>query len=54
MAFGDGVNDIPMFRASGKAVAVMNASDDVKKAADLITGPYGEDGPADFIEKNIL
>ena len=54
VAFGDGVNDIPMFRASGKAVAVMNASDDVKKAADLITGSYGEDGPADFIEKNIL
>ena len=54
VAFGDGVNDIPMFQAAGISVAVKNAPEDVKKAADFITDSYTEDGPANFIEKFIL
>ncbi len=54
VAFGDGVNDIPMFQAAGTAVAVRNAPYDVQKAAGIITGSYFENGPADYIDKYIL
>ena len=37
MAFGDGLNDIAMLQAAGVGVAMGNASDTVKAAADLVT-----------------
>ena len=37
MAFGDGLNDISMLRAAGVGVAMGNASDSVKAAADELT-----------------
>lgn len=37
MAFGDGSNDIGMLRAAGIGVAMGNADDKVKEAADYIT-----------------
>ena len=37
-AFGDNRNDLPMFEAADIAVAVKNASDEVKAAADDVTG----------------
>ncbi|MBQ6254809.1 MAG: Cof-type HAD-IIB family hydrolase [Bacteroidales bacterium] len=44
MAFGDGGNDIPMLRHVGTGVAMANAPDEVKAAADYVTGPVDEDG----------
>ena len=44
IAFGDGGNDISMFGAVGTGVAMGNASDEVKAAADYVTADVDEDG----------
>lgn len=44
MAFGDGGNDIPIIEYAGIGVAMGNATDDVKAAADYVTGSVDEDG----------
>lgn len=44
MAFGDGGNDIEMLRFAGIGVAMGNAGDDVKQAADYVTTSVDEDG----------
>lgn len=44
IAFGDGENDIPMFRICGIGVAMGNAKQMVKDAADHITLSVQEDG----------
>ena len=44
MAFGDGENDVDMFSAVGTAVAMGNACDAAKNAADHITDKVDEDG----------
>ncbi len=48
--FGDSVNDLGMFRLAGTAVAVANALDEVKTAANVVL-PYtnDEDGVAHYI-----
>ena len=51
MAFGDGLNDISMIREAGTGVAMLNAVDEVKAAADLITGSCEESGVAEVIEQ---
>ncbi len=51
LAVGDGRNDIEMFGWAGRAVAMGNATDDVKVHADLVTGPVAEDGLAEVLEK---
>ena len=43
-AFGDGHNDLPMFERVGLAIAMDNASQDIKDRADLITKSNDEDG----------
>ncbi|MGX1432695.1 Cof subfamily protein (haloacid dehalogenase superfamily) [Cytobacillus horneckiae] len=43
-AFGDGLNDIEMLEASGTGVAMGNAFDVVKEAADIVTDHVNEDG----------
>ena len=50
MAFGDGLNDIPMIRAAGIGVVMGNASDEVKAAADMIAADNDRDGVAEVIE----
>ncbi len=50
LAVGDGRNDIEMFGWAGRAVAMGNATDDVKCHADLITGTVSEDGLAEVLE----
>ena len=44
MAFGDGGNDIPMLRHAGTGIAMGNASDEVKLAADYVTDSVDNDG----------
>jgi Cof subfamily protein (haloacid dehalogenase superfamily) len=46
IAFGDAENDVPMLEAAGVAVAMGNAVEAVKRAADLVTGSNDEDGVA--------
>ena len=44
IAFGDGTNDIEMLQAVGIGVAMGNATDDVKAAADDLCGNVADDG----------
>lgn len=44
MAFGDGQNDVDMFGAVGIAVAMGNACEEAKAAADYITDDVDSDG----------
>lgn len=44
LAFGDGDNDIEMLQAVGHGVAMGNASEQLKAAADDICGSVAEDG----------
>lgn len=48
---GDGFNDISMIEAAGVGVAMANAQDIVKQAADFITGSNDEDGIVTVIRK---
>jgi len=50
VAFGDGQNDIPMLRLAGVGVAMANATDEVKNAADMVTLSNNEDGIAAALE----
>lgn len=51
IAFGDAENDIPMLRAAGVGVAMGNAAEKVKAAADMVTGSNNEDGIAAALKK---
>ncbi len=44
MAFGDGENDVLMLKHVGIGVAMGNAEDEVKRAADYVTDSVDEDG----------
>lgn len=50
VAFGDAENDISMLQAAGIGVAMGNAADAVKAAADYVTGSNNEDGIAAALE----
>ena len=51
IAFGDGLNDISMIREAGIGVAMQNAVEEVRAAADLITGSCEESGVAMVLEQ---
>lgn len=53
-AFGDGLNDIPMLRDAGTGIAMENAAEAVKAAADAMTLSCDRDGVAAYIETHIL
>ena len=53
-AFGDDYNDIEMLRDCGIGVAVANAIDEVKAAADYICDSNENDGVAKWLEERIL
>ncbi|MCI8548996.1 MAG: HAD family phosphatase [Lachnospiraceae bacterium] len=54
MAFGDGENDISMLEAAGCGVAMANASERVKRAANMVTLNNDEEGVAYSIERYVL
>ena len=51
ISFGDAANDIPMLREAGMGVAMGNAAEAVKAAADMVTLSNNEDGIAAALEK---
>ena len=53
ICFGDNLNDLPMFKASDKRIAVENAYPQVKAEADEVTLSNMENGVALWIEKYI-
>lgn len=53
-AFGDGSNDIEMLETVGCGIAMGNASDEVKKYANVVTDTVGNDGIVSGIKKYIL
>ncbi len=53
-AIGDGPNDLEMLRHAGTGVAMGNAGEQVKAAADFVTGHHENDGLAEFIERYLL
>ena len=54
MAFGDGFNDVGMIRFAGLGVAMDNAQQVVKEAADFVTESNEADGIAIAIEEFVL
>ncbi len=50
VAFGDSHNDVAMLRWAGRGLAMGNANEDAKAAADGVVGTNEDDGLADAIE----
>lgn len=51
--FGDNRNDLPMFEACNRKIAVGNAVEELKEKADLIIGKNYEDGVAVWLKQNV-
>ena len=51
VAIGDGLNDVGMLSSAGLGIAMENADDDVRAAADVVTGHHGADGVAEAIDR---
>ena len=51
ISFGDAANDIPMLREAGMGVAMGNAAEAVKAAANMVTLSNNDDGIAVALEK---
>lgn len=54
IAFGDDLVDIGMLKLCGTGVAMGNALDAVKAAADIVIGGNDEDGIADYLTEQFL
>ena len=51
VAFGDSYNDIFMLKAAGVGVAMGNADDEIKAAADMVTDDCDHDGVVSALKK---
>lgn len=51
LALGDGRNDIEMLQWAGRGVALGDAPDEVKAAADAVTGLFDDDGTPDELAR---
>lgn len=51
LAIGDAGNDVPILRMAGIGVAMANASEPARTAADYVTGNNNQDGVAEAIRK---
>ncbi|MDO4403936.1 MAG: Cof-type HAD-IIB family hydrolase [Atopobiaceae bacterium] len=49
-AFGDGINDLSMIQAAGHGIAMGNAVDELKQAAEYVTADIDQDGVAQAME----
>lgn len=54
LAIGDSSSDLEIIQTCGIGIAMGNAPDDIKAAADDVTAPNTEDGLAKALEKYIL
>lgn len=54
VAFGDNLNDLPLFELADEAYAVENACDELKAAATCVIGPNTDDSVAHFLAKRYL
>jgi hypothetical protein len=54
IAFGDDENDLMLFSVAGLRVAVGNAIDSVKAAADIVLAKPNGEGIAEFIRERVL
>ena len=54
IACGDAYNDITMIQYAGLGVAMGNAVDEVKEAADIITDTNDQDGVAKVVEEYMI
>lgn len=52
VAFGDGINDMPMFEIADECYAVENAVNELKEMATGVIMSNQSDGVADWLEKN--
>ena len=52
IAFGDNLNDIPLFLVADECYAVSNAHEELKKLATAVIGSNDEDAVAEFIKKH--
>ena len=52
ISFGDGKNDIDMFKISDESYAVQNADDELKEYTTAVISSNDEDGVAYWLEKN--
>lgn len=50
VCFGDNLNDLPLFAAADRALAVGNACAEAKQAAGEVIGPNSEDGVALWLQ----
>lgn len=53
VAFGDGENDVDLFKAAHLGVAVSNAADELKRAADVVSELPDGDAVLDYILKSV-
>lgn len=51
LAIGDGRNDVEMLRWAGRGVAVGDAPQEVKTAADAVTAPFSERGTSNELNR---
>jgi Cof subfamily protein (haloacid dehalogenase superfamily) len=49
--FGDEINDVPMFRAAGRGVAVENAIEPLKRIAHEVIGPHHADSVVEYLSR---
>ena len=54
MAFGDNLNDLPLFRLADRRYAPENAMDEVKRQATAIIPDNNHDGVARFLYRDYL
>lgn len=54
VAFGDNLNDLSMFEAADVKIAVGNAKDELKAAADIVIGCNDGDGVAEWLSSAVM